>query len=182
MPNTVSDALAKVRSYHQHLAATLVTGVLVGIFRSFSLDSPLTTAIASALFVAGVFLAHFVFLIDGQVQRAAHRRLPIGVVTGEVAADGSPLRQGFVLLLLPVLALFLISSTRAALGLGFFWGLSSVYWWEMVDFFRGGAARVQETYFDQFPAGSPTVRILAGLYLLYGLLLTAGLLLVRGAP
>jgi hypothetical protein len=136
---------------------------------------------ATGLFVAGVFLAHFVFIIDGQVQRAAHRRLPIGVVTSEAAPDGSPLRQGFVLLLLPVLALFLISSTRAALGLGFFWGLSSVYWWEMVDFFRGQAARVQETYFNQFPAGSPTIRILVGLYLAYGLLLSIGLLLVRGA-
>ncbi len=182
MPTTVHDALAGVRSQHQHLLVTLITGLLVGEARSFSVEEPIRSALSAALFVAGVFLAHFIFLIDSQLKQAAHHRLPLGEASSAPIVDSSPLRQGIVILLLPVLALFLISSTRAALGLGFFWGLSSVYWWEMMDYFRGQAARIQTTYFHQFPAGSPTVNFLVGAYLLYGLLLTAGLLVVRGTP
>lgn len=180
MPASASEVIAQVRAHHQHVLATLLTGLAVGLGRAFDLADPIGMAIATLLFLAGVFGAHFVFLFDEQIQATAHRRLPLGEVAG--GPGRSPLRQGLMLLLLPVLALFLVSSTRAALGLGFFWGLSAVYWWELVHYFGPEAARLHETYFPSFPAGSLAARVLVVAFLGYGLLLTGGLLLVRGTP
>lgn len=180
MPSSVRELLSQVHNRHQHFGMTLAIGTAVGVGHSFSLAKPLVMILSTLLFLLGVFLAHLAFLLDSQLQQTAHRRLTIGETSGELISGQSPLRQGIMLLLLPVLALFLISSTRAALGLGFIWGLSGVYWWELLGFFRGEAARLQATYFHQFPPGSPVVLGITCAYLIYGLLLTAGILLVRG--
>lgn len=179
---TFREFFQELRSSHQYFAVTLFLSAAVGGARAFSLDNPVNMALQAILFVIGTLLAHTVFLFDQTVLQAAHRRIPIGESQGELPPARSPLRQGIMLLLLPVLSLFIVTSTRAALGLGFFWGLSSIFWWDLLRFFNSASEkqRIHHTYFDQFTERSIAPQLVTAIFLIYGVLLTAFILTVRG--
>ncbi len=173
MSVSITNFYQKLRRQHPHFALSLAAGLLLGFWRSWGESSWWLIGWSTLLFGAGVLLAQLVFLGDEALHYATQQHLPLGNPS-EVMSDISPLRRGYMLLVLPVLALFLISSTRATLGLGFFWGLSSVYWWDLWRYFTDTTARAQlhQRYFNQFPATSAWVTGILLAYLAYGLILT----------
>lgn len=181
---SIRNVFNQLRDHHQYFLVTMFLGAVVGFFRVFSLEDPLSMALSGGMFLVGVFLAHLVFLFDRQLHQVAHARIPVGEISPAQTSTASPLRKGLLLILLPLLAIFMITSTRAALGLGFFWGFSSIYWWDLRSFFLNLSERqrILDTYFDQFPDQSLIPQGITLAYLVYGLVLTGFLLVLRGMP
>lgn len=92
--------------------------------------------------------------------------------------DYSPLRTPLLFLVLPVLGVFLVSSSRAPFGLGFLWSLSVWYAFEAWRLYQGDPSLIQSYFTNQQQLRAEGIQALILAQIAYTVLITAGLLVI----
>lgn len=136
-----------------------------------------------SLFVLGALFSHTLFLFETNLNQHIDRvgwLLAHEEDTAPIAPAPSAhswLRSQVVLMVLPILAVYLLSSSRSALGFGFLFGLSWVYALDIWSFAQGKNPAFVTQYFPQPPTASTTRTLILG-YGLYMVILVGALILV----
>jgi hypothetical protein len=142
------------------------------------------------LFVVGAVLGQILFLFEPYFGKAANSigsSLANNRLTSDLPeiprqstslTDTSPLKQSLILFLLPIVGVFLLSSSRWPLGLGFLLGVSWVYFWDILAFLRNGESEFPKEYFPPQQAESRSVQTALIWYMLYMAILAVGLILI----
>lgn len=92
--------------------------------------------------------------------------------------DYSPLRTPLLFFVLPILGVFLVSSSRAPFGLGFLWSLSIWYAFEAVQLLQQNQAYVRSYFADVTQLRAEGIQTLLWGQVVYALLITVGLLVI----
>jgi len=126
------------------------------------------------LFMSGVLIAPFIFLTEPTWKALLIRKFSL-----QFRSQESPLRTGVLLILLPILGLFVLTSSRSPIGFGFLWGISAWYAsevWQMLN----GHTNLLQAYFPnkQYRQELPLIYIFWG-YCVYAALLTFGILFIQ---
>jgi len=191
-PRLPSDLFKKFPGFPFFLLIT----VLVVVVHFWQPSNPLNWALQAGMFLAGGTIAHAVFLFEnffGKTANTIGESLANNRLTSDLPAasptpntqgtptsltDSSPLKQGLILFLLPIVGIFLLSSSRLAVGLGFLFGISWVYFSDILAFLRNTPSEFPDEYFPPQQAKSRSVQTALIWYGLYMLLLVLALLLL----
>lgn len=160
------------------IVPTVLGALAIGLVRSFDLNAPMRMVIMTAIFLTGAVLGHVMFFAEDELRRVADGLLARMFGPGEGNSAPSLLRQGHFLVLIPLVGLWGLTSTRAPFGLGLIWGLSLQYVLDTWRYWAGESTPVARRY---FPAAldSPwlIVTVIAGFFV-YFAVLTVGVLRV----
>lgn len=149
---------------------------IVGVARYLSLNNILPSLLSTALFFGGVVLAHLLFVYEPWVMQ----KLALLIRDTTLAQNNiSFLRHGLVVLALPILAIFALSSTRVPIGLGFVWGIMAVYTYDLFLFVRTGDQRIGDEYFYALDAKLSTKHLIAAAFSAFTVLYAPLLILSR---
>lgn len=185
-PRQNLELLAKLPS----LPVLILLAVVLAIVRFWQPADLFNWGFQSALFVIGSILGQVLFVFEPYFGRAANsiggslanNRLTSDLpeIPGKATSltDTSPLKQGLILFLLPIVGIFLLSSSRWPLGLGFLLGVSWVYFWDILGFLRNAASEFPKEYFPPQQAESRSVQTALIWYGLYMVILVIGLAVV----
>lgn len=153
-------------------------------------SQPLQWIFHATLFVIGSVGAFVVFLFENQFGKLAGKigdslannrltsDLPSPNSTPTSLTDTSPLKQSLILFLLPIIGIFLVSSSRAPLGLGFLLGISWIYFGDLLAFLQNQPSDFPDEYFPPQQAQSRSVQTALVWYGIYMLVLVIALFLV----
>jgi hypothetical protein len=173
---------------HRFVRWSVLIAVSIAFLRSFSLDRPINSAISITFFLLGWLLAHAIFIQEAWIVTRVNKLVDRGLETlppvEGVAEHTEPtekhrsvLKQGLIIVILPILAFFLLTSTRSAMGLGLIWGVMSVYAYDMLSFLLEKKPEIVDPYFGTFAESASTLRNASMAYLvfvfLFALLLVA---------
>lgn len=152
--------------------------VLMGVLRYFNLNDPLDWTLQTTFMLGGGIMATVLFLFEIKINQLidniggwlAHEDLnhPASeqIQTQQPPTHHSWLRSNVILLTLPILSFYLITSSNSAFGFGFLLGISTIYLIDIWKFSQGKMRNFLSVYFYQQP--SPTyVRTLILGYALY---------------
>lgn len=167
-----------VRAQRRMFTYLLIAGLALGIGR-YILPFPGVTAgawvqfaVSLVMFVIGVLIAPFTFLMESRWKPFLVNRFSL-----QLPGQSSPLRTGILFVVLPILGVFVITSSRAPIGLGFLWGISLWYameaWWML----QGNQTLWQAYFRTQEMGDSQTTTLLWG-FCLYAVLLSLGILVI----
>jgi hypothetical protein len=155
---------------HRFVRWSILLTILLSVAMYFTLDRPIHMAISIAFFLLGWILAHAIFIqeawivtrVDKLVDRGLESLPPInGLAEAEPQRDETPksvLKQGIIIIIMPVLAFFLLTSTRSAVGLGLIWGVMSVYAYDMMSFLLEKNPEIVDPYFGALTNSPQTLR------------------------
>lgn len=173
MKNNFRASLAHYWQLFPWIGFGLLFLVALGAARAFSLSDPHDWFIQTVLFVLGGWLSTLIFVFEPQVNTGIEQ---IGSWlahedTSNQPATPSPsthswLRSSTILFILPILAVYLLTSSQSAIGFGFLCGISLVYLIDIWKFTQGKFPAFLQTYFYQNPTPS-TVRSLILAYGVY---------------
>lgn len=175
---------------HRFVRWSVLLAILIAFLRSFSLDRPVNSAISITFFILGWVVAHAIFIqeawivtrVDKLVDKGLQSLPPVdGVVeqAESVEERHSVLKQGIIIVILPVLAFFLLTSTRSAMGLGLIWGVMSVYAYDMLSYLIEKKPEIVDPYFGTFADSEQTLRAVSIAYLVFMLLFALLLIAAR---
>lgn len=168
----------------------LLVTVVVVIVHFWQPSNPLNWALQAGMFVGGAIIAHAIFLFENFFGKTANSigeslannrltsELPVSPTAPNSLTDSSPLKQGLILFLLPIVGIFLLSSSRLAVGLGFLFGISWVYFIDILAFLQNKPSEFPDEYFPPQQAKSRSVQTALVWYGLYMAILLVGLLLL----
>jgi hypothetical protein len=164
--------------------------LVVAVLRFWLPSQPLQWALDGTLFVVGSALAFLVFLFEHQFGKIATRvgetlannrltsDLPSVTASPTSLTDSSPLKQSLILFVLPIVGIFLLSSSRAPVGLGFLLGVSWIYFADILTFFQNRPSDFPAEYFPPQQAQSRSVQTALAWYVIYMVALVIALLLL----
>lgn len=178
MPNASFQSLQIreiVRSRQRLFLNLLVISLVLGVGR-YILPWPtdwLAFALNLLLFTLGVLIAPFIFLTETTWKTYLEKQFQLHFGNQE-----SPLRNGILFVLLPVLGIFVLTSSRSPIGLGFLWGISAWYAGEVWQMMQSNTELLQ-AYFPSSKqrAELPLQYIFWG-YCVYAVVLTLGILFI----
>ncbi len=173
--NTLQELIAPQRKIFFYL---LGVGTLLGIgrflfpFSSLSFSFFMEFAFSLLVFLTGVFIAPLTFLTEVRWKQLLEEKLSL-----RFPAQESPLRQGILFLILPILGIFVVSSSRAPLGLGFLWGISAWYALEAWQILQKNES-LRTAYFPAHDYLDENTRYILWGFCIYAALLTFGILFI----
>lgn len=178
MPITQNSPFVQNTPFPIQRAATLLTiiAVIIGGARYFPFalqQDWWQLLLFYGAFILGSLLAPMIF-IGEQVW------LPrfISLLNLDSKASYSALRNSILFLVLPILGLFLVSSSRAPIGLGFLLSISLWYAWEAVELLRGNRPLFQQYFGNRYQVLTELHQYLLYFYLGYAIFLAIGLVLI----
>jgi len=135
--------------------------VVIGGLHSLNLSQPLIWLLDTLLFVAGYWLSTLLFsfetkinaLVDTVGAWLAHEE-PLQPEQPLPIQTQSWLRSNTILLMLPLLTIYLLTSSQSALGFGFLFGISLIYGIDIWKFTRNLFPSFLQIYFFQKPSTS----------------------------
>lgn len=171
----------------------LLGGIVLGFLRVFSL-AELTTPegiagilLQTLVFVIGVIIAPYFFFSEQLWNQWLNKLFPpekaeiptaVGPAVAAPTSAIASLRTPFLLLVLPILGILLLSTSRSPLGLGFFWGVMAWYGIELWQILHGNQSLAHQYFgainFQQDPLYS---RLMWGFIIFVGIF-SLGLLVV----
>lgn len=172
-PISESKTSPRWAQFHGFFPLTLIPAIIVGCIRYFSLEHPIVFALSVLGLIAGVLLAHLLFAEETRIRSALAQALHDPELT---QMHGSLLRNGMILILLPILSFFALSSTRQPVGLGFIWGVMAIYSYDLFLFALHKNAEFAEEYFHAFDVEARVQHVVAIAFILFTVLF--GVLLV----
>lgn len=178
---------------HRFVRWSILLTILLSVAMYFNLERPINMAISLAFFLSGWAIAHAIFIqeawivsrVDKLVDRGLESLPPInGVTQSQVQESGAPssvLKQGLIIVIMPILAFFLLTSTRSAIGLGLIWGVMNVYAYDMLSFLMEKKPEIVDPYFGAFTDSTQTLRSTSIAYLVFVFLFALLLIAARFA-
>jgi len=169
-------------------------GAILGIGRFFfpfpglEITTLMSVAFSIGLFLLGVFIAPFIFLMEPR-----WKQLLVNKFSLELPGEKSPLRTGIIFILLPVLGIFIVTSSLSPIGLGFVWGVTAWYLTEVWQILNIPEILTQKrllvpltqtgenfwrAYFPTQPIGDEQTRTFLWIFCLYAALLSFGILII----
>ncbi len=130
-------------------------------------------AINVLLFIVGVLIAPFAFLTETSWKKILEQKFEL-----HFGQQESPLRTGILFILLPILGVFVLTSSRAPIGLGFLWGISAWYAGEVWQMLKGRTDLVNAYFSSPEQQASLPLRNIFWGYCLYAVILTVGILIL----
>jgi hypothetical protein len=136
--------------------------VAVGSLRAFNLNQPLTWLLDVVLFVFGAWCSTILFVFEPKMNLAiehigawlAHDETHHPQTQPLPPQTQSWLRSNTVLMLLPLLAFYLLTSSQSEVGFGFLFGISLIYGVDVWKFTRNAFPDFLQIYFFQRPSAS----------------------------
>ncbi len=196
--------ISHLHKYHPFVRWSALLALVIAFARSFTLDKPFDSLFAIAAFFLGWVIAHLLFVhehwilarIEKLVDRGLETLPPAHGVDHPTAFESSgqneqethnpsakvkksAFKQSILIPLLPILAFFLLTSTRSAAGLGLIWGVMSIYAYDMIMFLLDGEIEVIDIYFGAFTDEHATLRAASIGYLIFLLLFAVLLIAAR---
>lgn len=179
-------SLQNIRRATPGIGLYLLAGLIISAWRFLSFSQPLSWLLQTILFLAGALIGHLFFIfekpinnwIDWVGNKLADEEESARNYNLTATTSHSWLRQVLILLVLPVLAFYLVSSSPTPLGLGFLFGISSVYMADIVRFLQGSNPTFIKQYFKREPSPQQ-LQATTWLYVVYFLSLVLTLLLWR---
>jgi hypothetical protein len=174
------------------LLPSFLATVAVATIRYFQLNDLATMALSIVFFSLGFLLAHVLFWFEPQFNQVvdklgsllAHEEVPAPI---EEPSSVPPtpvqqrqvlgLRHFRVLWILPIIAIYLLSSSRSPLGFGFLLGISLIYAFDIIRYVQGKFPEYTQIYFTE-PPSAGHLRNLLNAYLIYCVLLILALLIL----
>lgn len=178
---------------HRFVRWSILLTILLSVAMYFNLERPINMAISLAFFLSGWAIAHAIFIqeawivsrVDKLVDRGLESLPPInGIAQSQVQESGAPssvLKQGLIIVIMPILAFFLLTSTRSAIGLGLIWGVMNVYAYDMLSFLMEKKPEIVDPYFGAFTDSTQTLRSTSIAYLVFVFLFALLLIAARFA-
>lgn len=202
--NAVSSS-NKIQLTSSQVIVTLLAAVAIALIRNLNIFANFDLAVFSLLsfwldliwsillFVSGTFLAQCLFLLEDRLSTgidqiggllAKHDNpdtdLPTSSTNPNFSSGKTPpsyLRQAIILWVLPLVGLYLVISSQQMLGLGFLFGLSSVYLADVLNYFQN---KTTSTLPQQYFSANISPQIIQGTviyYLIAWLVMVSGMLL-----
>lgn len=190
MTNNPIHLIRTLDRSHTFVRWSFLLTLVIAVVRALDLSRPINSAISISLFVLGWAGAHFIFSqeawlvqkVDKIVDKGLDTLPPLeGVENREPVSEGprSFLKQGLIILILPVLAVFLLTSTRSPIGLGIIWGVMCIYGYDMLSFLFEKKAEIVDPYFGAFSDDPQTLRSASVVYLIFVALFALLFMLAR---
>lgn len=166
----------------------LIFLVVVGALRAFNLANPLAWLIDTFLFILGGWCSTILFVFEPRMNTLienigawlAHEGSQPPQPTQaqpQIAPTQSWLRSNTILLLLPILAFYLLTSSQSAVGFGFLLGLSLIYGVDIWKFTRNTYPDFLQIYFFQRPSSGYLQALILGYAVYFGLFCLALIIL-----
>lgn len=163
-------SISRIKQTTPWIGYCLLGGVLLSIWRFLDMNNPLSWAVNSALFTLGALLGHLLFVFEAslssKIDQVSSRLADDDQTDTNNASEQSLLRQIIILLILPILAFYLISSSGSPLGLGFLFGISCVYLRDVVSLLSGQQQKFIDEYFKR-PPSDQQLQLTSLFYLAY---------------
>lgn len=165
---TTPTILSRLKTEFPTLVPGVGFSVLIAIVRYFSSTMPLWFAWQSIQLMLGVVGGHLLLMSEGWWKTKLH-----------LESARSSWRQAHMLLILPLLGLFLVTSTRGPFGLGLLWGLSLYFFVDTWPFWFNNRAAVLATYFGNKEDALSWAGQLIAFFQISFVLITAALIVTR---
>jgi len=177
MKNKLSTTLAQYWQTFPWAGYLVLFLTVMGALRYFNLNDLLDWSLQTVLLLIGGLLSTIVFTFEHQLNHLidkagawlAHEELnPQDETVAEpLSRQHSWLRSNVVLITLPVLAFYLLTSSHLAIGFGFLLGLSSIYLMDIWKFTQGKMPQFLQVYFYRQPTPSYVRTLIMGYSLYY---------------
>lgn len=175
---------------HRFVRWSVLLAIAVAFLRYLYIDRPINSALSITFFILGWIIAHAIFIQESWIVSRVNKVVDRGLETlppVEGLAEHTPstthphsvLKQGIIIVILPVLAFFLLTSTRSAMGLGLIWGVMSIYAYDMLSYLLERNPEIVDPYFGTFTDSNEMLRNVSLAYLVFVFLFALLLILAR---